>query len=267
MPNLRHLVQTSRVTREWVEGELFPLCDSLRGEGEREPVMRGKALYCLFYEPSFLTRTSFERAAGLLGGEAHHTEDASQFFPVHNPRNIDDITSILASLQIDVVVIRTGDANVIERAAAVDVAPVINGGSPNDHPTQALADLYTLHREVGGIDDRTVAIVGRPEHRNVSALLTGLAMFDGVKVVVVPFSGGVPLEIAEHCAENGLELTTVDDMSAVYGSRRNLFERSEDGGAHAAIGVAGTREAGNRRGVHGLAQAELHHHGSDAADG
>ena len=144
---------------------------------EREP--RGKALYCLFYEPSFLTRTSFERAAGLLGGEAHHTEDASQFFPVHNPRNIDDITSILASLQIDVVVIRTGDANVIERAAAVDAVPVINGGSPNDHPTQALADLYTLHREIGGIDGKTVAIVGRPEHRNVSALLTGLAMFDG----------------------------------------------------------------------------------------
>ena len=215
MPTIRHLVQTARVTREWVEADLFPLCESLRGQAEREPVMRGKALYCLFYEPSFLTRTSFERAAGLLGGEAHHTEDASQFFPVHNPRNIDDITSILASLKIDVVVIRTGDANVIERAAAVDAVPVINGGSPNDHPTQALADLYTLHREIGGIDGKTVVIVGRPEHRNVSALLTGLALFDGVNAVVVPFSGGIPVEIVEHCAENGLELTTVDDISAV----------------------------------------------------
>ena len=40
-------------------------------------------------------------------------------------------------------------------------------------------------------------------------------MFDGVKVIVVAFSGGVPMEIAQHCAENGLSLTTVDDISAV----------------------------------------------------
>ncbi len=215
MPSLRHLTDTSRLTREWVESELFPLCESLRAMNEHPPTMRGKALYCLFYEPSFLTRTSFERAAGLLGGEAHHTEDATQFFPVHNTRNIADITSILASLKIDVVVIRTGDAHVIDRAAAIDVMPVIDGGSADDHPTQALADLYTIDRELGEVDGKTVAVVGRLEHRNISALLRGLAMFDGVKVILVPFSGQVPGDVVRYCTDRGVEFVEEADVGAL----------------------------------------------------
>ena len=78
MPQLRHLTKTTHLTREWVEGTLFPLCDQIRNSDSVPASMTGKALYCLFYEPSFLTRTSFERAVGLLGGQAYHTEDASQ---------------------------------------------------------------------------------------------------------------------------------------------------------------------------------------------
>ena len=51
-----------------------------------------------------LTRTSFERAIGLLGGQAYHTEDASQFFPVTTPNYVDNVINILASLHIDTVV-------------------------------------------------------------------------------------------------------------------------------------------------------------------
>ena len=59
--------------------------------------LAGRSVYCLFYEPSFLTRTSFERAIELLGGQAYHTEDASQFFPVRTPSYVDNIVNILAS--------------------------------------------------------------------------------------------------------------------------------------------------------------------------
>ena len=55
----------------------------------------------------------------------------------------------------------------VERAEFADSLTVINGGSADDHPTQALADLYTLQRELGGIDGVNVAVVGRLEHRNV----------------------------------------------------------------------------------------------------
>ena len=222
MRQLRHLTKTTQVTREWVEETLFPLCDELRSSDTVPDSMKGKALYCLFYEPSFLTRTSFERAVGLLGGQAYHTEDASQFFPVHSSRFVDDITSILASLKMDVVVVRSGDPNVTERAASVDAMHVVNGGSADDHPTQALADLYTIQRELGEIDGRTIAIVGRLENRNVAALLKGLAIFDGIEVLSVPFSGQAPADIVAYCSERGVKFSSSDslesmsDVDAIY---------------------------------------------------
>ena len=96
MPKYRHLTSTKQLTRSWVESELFPLCDELRHD-ELQPLLKGQSLYCLFYEPSFLTRTSFERAIGLLGGHAYHTEDASQFFPVRTPNYMDSIINMLAA--------------------------------------------------------------------------------------------------------------------------------------------------------------------------
>ncbi len=215
MAKHRHLIETAGLERGWVEEELFSLCDRLRQETSVDPVMQGRALYCLFYEPSFLTRTSFERAAGLLGGSAYHTEDASQFFPAHTPGYIDNIINILASLRIDLVVLRSGDAGVMERAAVADALPVVNGGSPDDHPTQALADLYTIKRELGQVDGATVAVVGRLEHRNVNALLKGLSLFEGVRVILIPFSGQVSDSVMQHCVENGVQLETHRDIEAV----------------------------------------------------
>lgn len=215
MGSYRHLTQTTEMDREWIEEVIFPLCDFLRdGESLRSPLL-GRALYCLFYEPSFLTRTSFERATELLGGRAYHTEDASQFFPVHSAQFVDDIINMLASLKMDVVVIRTGDPRVTELAAATDVMHVINGGSSDDHPTQALADLYTIRREREEIDGVSVAVVGRLEHRNVSALLQGLAMFDGVNIIPVPFSGQMPEKVMRHCSDRGVTFHPEADLDAL----------------------------------------------------
>jgi aspartate carbamoyltransferase catalytic subunit len=222
MAKYRHLIDTTSLDRGWVEDELFAYCDQIRDLSEFEPDIKGRSLYCLFYEPSFLTRTSFERAAGLLGGQAYHTEDASQFFPVHTPNYIGNIINILASLHINLVVLRSGDSGVVELAEATDAMPVINGGSPDDHPTQALADLYTIHNELGGVDGKTIGVVGRLEHRNVSALLKGLAMFDDVTVMLVPFSGQVPEEVVKYCEENGVtvqahrDIDSLSEVDAIY---------------------------------------------------
>ena len=215
MAKHRHLIDTTSLDRVWVEEELFAYCDEIRDRSEYEPAMKGRSVYCLFYEPSFLTRTSFEQAAGLLGGQAFHTEDASQFFPVHTPNYIDNIINILASLHINLVVLRSGDSGVVERAAATDAMPVVNGGSPDDHPTQALADLYTIHHELGRVDGTTIGVVGRLEHRNVSALLKGLAMFDDVTVLLVPFSGQVPDDVVGYCEENGVNVQAHRDIGSL----------------------------------------------------
>ena len=222
MAGYQRFTQTTEMDRDWIQDVMFPLCDALRNGDNSLSPMSGKALYCLFYEPSFLTRTSFERACELLGGRAYHTEDASQFFPVHSAQFVDDIIQILASLKMDAVVIRAGDTHVAELAAATDVMHVINGGSSDDHPTQALADLYTIQRERGEIDGATVAIVGRLDHRNVSALLKGLSMFEGVNIIPVPFSGQMPEKVVQHCSERGMnfgsdaELDAVSEADVIY---------------------------------------------------
>ena len=215
MARHRHLTTTTQITRDWIESELFPLCDDLRNGGNLESRLAGRSLYCLFYEPSFLTRTSFERAIGLLGGQAYHTEDASQFFPVRTPNYVDNIINMLASLHVDLVVLRSSDIGVVARAEQADAMPVINGGSADDHPTQALADIYTLKRELGRVDGINIAAVGRLEHRNVSALLKGLALFNDVKATLVPFSGHVDPEVSAYCEERGMELVVERDVAAV----------------------------------------------------
>ncbi len=203
----RHLMSTMNLDRDWMESELFPLANDFGRRSSIQGQMNGRALYCLFYEPSFLTRTSFERAIEIMGGTAYHTEDASQFFPMNTPRYVDNIIAILASLHIDLVVLRSSEAGVVNTAAEADALPIINGGSHDDHPTQALADLYTLQRELGGLDGIGVAVVGRLEHRNVSALLRGLSHFDDVSVTLLPFSGQADPDVVKYCEERGLSLS------------------------------------------------------------
>ena len=215
MPDFPHLTATSQLDREFIETRLFPLSDTLRDGEVADRRLSGLALYSLFYEPSLLTRTSFERAMGLLGGQVYQTEDASQFYPVSNASHIDNVINILASLRIDVVVLRSSAPGVVERAEFADALAVINGGSADDHPTQALADLYTLKRELGGIDGAHVAVVGRLEHRNVNALLRGLALFENIRVTLIPVSGGVDPDVLSHCRQQGMRVDTESDASAL----------------------------------------------------
>ena len=224
MNSLRHLTSTSQIERDWVESTLLPLCGQIRNGDSSSDALKGKAIYCLFYEPSFLTRTSFERAAEILGGTAYHTEDASQFFPINTPRYVDNVIGLLASMRIDLVVLRSSERGVFDTAAGADALPIVSGGSGDDHPTQALADVYTIHDELGGVDGTNIAVVGRLEHRNVSALLRGLALFDDVRVTLMPFSGQASPDVVSYCEERGVRFEAADpadtgplsEMDAIY---------------------------------------------------
>ena len=218
-----HLISTKQIGRPWMEGELFPLADKLREGRNGSRVLQGLALYCLFYEPSFLTRTSFERAMSLLGGHVQFTEDASQFFPVQSTSYIEDTIKFLGHLHFDGVVLRSSQPNAAQAAADADILSVINGGSDTDHPTQALLDMYTLKRELGGADGISIAVVGRVDHRNVNALLLSLALYRDVKVVLCPFTGQPNPDVLDYCQAAGMSISVeqsltpfVQDLDAVY---------------------------------------------------
>ena len=142
--------------------------------------------------------------------------------------------------------------------------PLINGGSLEDHPTQALTDLYTLKREIGKVDGARIAVVGRIDHRNVSALLRGLAMYEGVTVSQVPFSGQADPDVIAECEAQGVtfETGTMDSLpeaDAIYP------ERPPNCRPCPAPEVSRGLQPANRRRVHGEAQARLRDPRPDAA--
>ena len=212
---MKNLIETTTLKRKWIESTLFPQCDFFRLKKGTGKELQGKSLYCLFYDPSFITRASFQRAMHLLGGQFYQTENASQSFPVTEANHIDNVVAILHSLRMDAVVIRSNESNVMSEAASADLIPVISGGGIYDHPTQSLADLYTLQLERGAIDGSCVAIVGRVEHRNVNALIIGLSLFQDITISVFSLSGAINPEILTLASERGIKFREVNSMDEI----------------------------------------------------
>ena len=235
---MRHLTDTRKLTRKWMEEELFPLCDSLRGGTGLERPLDGRSMYCLFYEPSFLTRTSFERAMSLLGGHVQFTEDASQFFPVRTNSYIENTIKFLASLQFDLVVLRSSQMGAVAAAVEADVIPVINGGSDFDHPTQALLDIYTLKRELGTVDGITIGVVGRVDHRNVNALLLAMTLYNDVRVLLFPFSGQPRAEVTDYCRSAGLAVSVESSLEPFSQQLDAIYLNGAETAAHSQLVAA-----------------------------
>ncbi len=212
---MKNLIETTTLNRNWIEGNLFPQCDLFRLKKGTGKELQGKSLYCLFYDPSFITRASFQRAMHLLGGQFYQTENASQSFPVTETNHIDNVVAILHSLRMDAVVIRSNESNVMSEAASANLIPVVSGGGIFDHPTQSLADLYTLHLERGSIDGANVAIVGRVEHRNINAWILGLSLFQDITISVFSLSGAINPEILSLCVERGVKFREVNSMDEI----------------------------------------------------
>jgi aspartate carbamoyltransferase catalytic subunit len=221
-----------------METELFPLCNSLRDGEDAERPLAGRSLYCLFYEPSFLTRTSFERAMSLLGGNVQFTEDASQFFPVRTTFYIEDTIKFLASLHFDAVVLRNSQPGAVAAAADADVIPIISGGGDDDHPTQALLDIYTLQRELGTLDGIKIGVVGRVDHRNVNALLMALTLYRDVKVLLFPFSGQASPEVLEYCRNSGMDVSVESSIMPFARELNSLYLNGAETAAHSQLVMA-----------------------------
>ena len=225
MRRFQRLTRTGQLDRVWVESDLFPLAESLRESGDEGHALRGRSLYLLFYEPSFLTRTSFERAMGLLGGTPYFTEDASQFFPVTTPDYIENIIANLAAMHMDMVVLRSSDQGVMERAeeeAEAQSMPLINGGSLEDHPHPGPhRSLHPQARDRRLSTERASPSWVGSITGTSARLLRGLAMYEDVTVTQVPFSGQADPDVVSDCEARGVifETGTIDslpDADAIY---------------------------------------------------
>ena|SRR3989344_4776616 len=144
---------------------LFSVADTMKKNVESGTVhepLKGKTVSVLFYQPSTRTFTSFVAAAKRLGAYTIDIHEMTSYSSVVKGESLEDtMRSIRQTTGADLIVLRHPEDNSSEIAAAVQEAPVVNGGSGTaEHPTQALLDLYTIYHNLGRLDNLNVVLVG-----------------------------------------------------------------------------------------------------------
>jgi aspartate carbamoyltransferase catalytic subunit len=159
---------------------VFDTTDSISRlkHSQRGELGKGMTLGYLFYEPSTRTRMSFEAAMASLGGSSIGISDLKSS-SVEKGESLADTIRVI-DLYSDVILLRHPLDGSSRFAAELSQNPIINAGSGSEeHPTQALLDLYTILKEKGKIDGLSVTIVGDLKYgRTVYSLLYGLANYN-----------------------------------------------------------------------------------------
>ena len=122
----------------------------------------GKLLFNVFYEPSTRTSFSFQTAATNLGINVIGTEAAGQFSSAAKGETLEDTTRMLVGNKPNIIVLRHPEDGAAARMAALsEQTSIINAGDGcNEHPTQALLDVYTIQKEFGRREDLKIVIGG-----------------------------------------------------------------------------------------------------------
>ncbi len=161
---------------------------------KKVPVLRGKTIVNLFFEPSTRTRISFEFAEKRLGADTVNISSSGS--SVVKGETLVDTARNLEAMRIDMVVIRHGSSGAAKFLADRIPSNVINGGDGrHEHPTQALLDMLTLRDRLGRIDGLRVCIVGDIVHSRVArSNIFGLQAM-GAEVAVCGPRSLIPLGI------------------------------------------------------------------------
>jgi aspartate carbamoyltransferase catalytic subunit len=151
-------------------------------------MLKGKILATLFFEPSTRTRLSFEAAMLKLGGSTIGFAEA-EIASVRKGENLADTIRTVENYA-DIIALRHPLEGAAKLAAEFSKVPILNAGSgAEEHPTQALMDLYTIQKEKGKIDGLKIALVGDLRYgRTVHSLAYALSLYDIELYLVSPES-------------------------------------------------------------------------------
>lgn len=197
--SVRHVSSVRELTSEDV-ALIMETAISMKAVSKREikkvPTLRGKTVINCFFENSTRTRMSFEVAAKRLSADTYNfTASASS---ISKGETIIDTVKNLNAFQPDIIVVRhTVSGTPLQIAEAIDHVSVINAGDGiNEHPTQALLDLYTMIEKRGSVKALKVAIVGDIYHSRVARSNMWLLRKMGAEVTVVAPSTLLPDDIS-----------------------------------------------------------------------
>ena len=169
---LRHLLTLEGLSRQTLL-EILDTAESFIAVGEREikkvPLLRGKTVVNLFFEPSTRTRTTFEIAAKRLSADVINLSVSAS--STSKGETLLDTVRNLEAMHTDLFVVRhaeSGAAHLIARHVPAHVHIINAGDGRHAHPTQGLLDAFTVRRHKGDVGKLKVAIVGDILHSRVA---------------------------------------------------------------------------------------------------
>lgn len=214
-----HIVSIDQFERPDVEA-IFAVADRMQPYALRKRVTRvleGAILGNMFFEASTRTRISFGSAFNLLGGEVRETAGFDNSALVKG-ESLQDTARVLSGFS-DVICMRHPVAGSVADFALASRVPVVSGGDgANEHPTQALLDLYTIRKEMAdrgrSITGLKVAMIGDLRHgRTVHSLGKLLCLYADVEVVLIsPEKLSLPEGIVELMRNSSIKVTHYDDL-------------------------------------------------------
>ncbi len=227
MGELRNLISIHDLDREQID-EILDVAAKMESVSvKRSKDLESKIMAVLFFEPSTRTRLSFESAMLRLGGSILGFAEAGTSSAGGKGETLAD-TIRTVERYADIIVMRhplDGSARV---AAEFSSIPVINAGSGSEeHPTQALLDLYSIKKLKGKIDGLTISLCGDLKYgRTVHSLGMGLSHYDVKINLVAPQQLRMKPAIIDEMKKAGVEVVQVDavkeaiqDVDVVYMTR------------------------------------------------
>lgn len=199
---------------------VFAVADRMEPYAQRQKltkVLDGAILGSMFFEPSTRTRVSFGCAFNLLGGEVRETT-GFEHTAIAKGESLYDTARVISGYS-DAIVMRHPQAGSVAEFAAASRVAVVNGGDgSNEHPSQALLDLYTIQKELKthgrSLDGLRIALIGDLRHgRTVHSLCKLLGLFDNISVVLIsPEELKMPADIVAGLREAGHRVQESDRM-------------------------------------------------------
>jgi aspartate carbamoyltransferase catalytic subunit len=195
---------------------LFEIADRLEPitrERRNTDLLAHKIMVTAFYQPSTRTRLAHEAAMHRLGGHVTGFSDAKMtragdFYQ----ESIKDTVHMLEYYG-DVIVMRHFDQGAPHEAARWSSIPVINGGDGwGEHPTQILTDLYTITKEMGSVDGKSILAVGDHRMRTMHSLGYALSQFDAEMIILAPEEMSPLPEFLAELDEKGTNYRIIDHI-------------------------------------------------------
>jgi aspartate carbamoyltransferase catalytic subunit len=172
---------------------------------QHENALVGKVLATLFFEPSTRTRLSFEAAITSIGGKYFGIADSSSSSVMKGETLKDTIKTV--SGYCDAIIMRHPYEGAARAASTVASVPIINAGDgANQHPTQALLDLFTIKEKFGSIDGLNIGLMGDLKYgRTVHSLSLGLSHYNVHLTLISPKLLQMPDYVKEQLTQCGVK--------------------------------------------------------------